>query len=254
MKQISILGINFNDFTIESINGLVSQTIESSSKEVILNHNLHSIYLFHKNPEFKRFYDKQTHIHADGMPIILWARLLGYNVSAKNRITYVDWINPLLKLSDFKGYKIFYLGGKPNTGKKAINVLEKEFSNIKFGTHHGYFNVESKEENQKIVNAINEFSPDILLVGMGMPRQELWIDRNLNSVNANVILSSGACFDYISGEARTPPRWLGNLGLEWLYRFIFEPNRLFKRYLIEPIYLIPYFFTDLISYAKIKKN
>ena len=107
----------------------------------------------------------------------------------------------------------------------------------------GYFDLESSK-NQNICDKINNFEPNILMVGMGMPRQERWILKNFDILQVNVILNCGACFDYIAGEQKTPPRILGKLGLEWFFRFLNDPNRLFRRYFIEPFYLIPLMFKD----------
>ena len=105
----------------------------------------------------------------------------------------------------------------------------------------------NSEENLRIIKKINQFSPNILMVGMGMPRQERWILNNFKQVSANAVLSSGACFDYIAGEQKTPPRFLGKIGLEWFYRLINDPKRLSRRYFVEPILLIPVVFKDIRS-------
>jgi len=78
-----------------------------------------------------------------------------------------------------------------------------------------------------------------------MPRQEKWVLRNRARLKVNAILTAGACFDYVAGAIPTPPRWMGQLGLEWLYRLVSEPRRLWRRYLVEPVYLLPYFWQDV---------
>jgi N-acetylglucosaminyldiphosphoundecaprenol N-acetyl-beta-D-mannosaminyltransferase len=92
-------------------------------------------------------------------------------------------------------------------------------------------------ENKATIDAINTYKPHILMVGMGMPRQEHWIAKNLESIQTNTILTSGACIDYVAGAIPTPPRWMGRMGLEWLYRLFSEPKRLWRRYLIEPWFI-----------------
>jgi N-acetylglucosaminyldiphosphoundecaprenol N-acetyl-beta-D-mannosaminyltransferase len=101
---------------------------------------------------------------------------------------------------------------------------------------HGYFDP-GGEENERVLRAIEAFAPDVLLVGMGMPRQEHWIMDNLDRLGSTVLLPCGASIDYVAGEIPTPPRWAGRWGLEWLYRLLAEPGRLWKRYLIEPWFL-----------------
>jgi N-acetylglucosaminyldiphosphoundecaprenol N-acetyl-beta-D-mannosaminyltransferase len=138
---------------------------------------------------------------------------------------------------------LFYLGVKPGVAERAAEILRNQYPGLQIRTRHGYF---SSEENEAVVKSINAFKPHILMVGMGMPRQEHWVVDNLNEIHANAILTSGACFDYIAGAIPTPPRWMGRVGLEWLYRLISEPRRLAKRYLIEPWALLPLAIKDLL--------
>lgn len=243
---IEILGIEIDKTSINELNFSVKASIENQEKRIIANHNLHSVYLIKKLPEIRAFWEKSCITHIDGMPLIWWGKLMGYNLSNENRITYLDWIYPLLKVANKEKWRIFYLGGKPGVAKKASAKLIEHYPNIIFSEHSGYFNIEtSSKENNQVVNKINEFNPNILMVGMGMPRQERWILNNLDNISANVILNSGACFDYIAGEQKTPPRFWGKIGLEWLYRLINDPKRLSKRYLIEPIILTPLFLKDI---------
>jgi N-acetylglucosaminyldiphosphoundecaprenol N-acetyl-beta-D-mannosaminyltransferase len=95
--------------------------------------------------------------------------------------------------------------------------------------------------NHEILTLIKEYQPHILMVGMSMPRQEHWILDNIESISANVILPSGAAIDYIAGAVPTPPRWAGKVGLEWLFRLVAEPRRLWRRYFVEPLFLLKWF-------------
>ena len=111
--------------------------------------------------------------------------------------------------------------------------LQIEVSNRYFDARRG------SAENEALVQRINAYRPDLLMVGMGMPRQEFWTQENFARLDAHVILSSnGAAFDYLAGAVPTPPRWSGRIGLEWMFRLVNEPRRLFTRYLIEPWYIL----------------
>jgi N-acetylglucosaminyldiphosphoundecaprenol N-acetyl-beta-D-mannosaminyltransferase len=106
-------------------------------------------------------------------------------------------------------------------------------------THHGHFNAErSSAENRRVLAEINDYDPDILMVGMGMPRQEIWVLENNAAISARAVYCCGALMDYVAGEIPTPPRWIGALGFEWLYRLFSEPARLWQRYLIEPWFVL----------------
>ena len=246
LEQRELLGIRCHLFTIESLNKLVQEKIAVRTRTIIANHNLHSIYLFHKNESFRAFFNLANYIHIDGMPIVYWGKIIGHKMSRENRITYLDWIYPLLNLADQNRYRIFYLGGKPGVAKSAISFLQCDYKHTVFGERNGYFDMSSSEENGAVLDEIKRFNPDILMVGMSMPRQEVWIKDNLDLLPNCVILPCGACFDYLGGKVKTPPRFLGAIGLEWLYRFLQEPERLFFRYFIEPLFLLPFLLKDLI--------
>jgi N-acetylglucosaminyldiphosphoundecaprenol N-acetyl-beta-D-mannosaminyltransferase len=98
-----------------------------------------------------------------------------------------------------------------------------------------------------VLAAIRSFRPHILMVGMGMPRQEHWILDNLDEIEVRVILTAGACMDYVAGAVPTPPRWMGRWGLEWLFRLGSDPTRLWRRYLIEPWFVFRLFIRDLLA-------
>lgn len=245
-SRFKLLGVHVDALTIEELNSKIKKIVDQASKEIVANHNLHSIYLLKKNSELEKFWKNAYLTHIDGMPLIFWGKFLGYEIDRKHRITYVDLIYPLLEVANNNNWKIFYLGSKPRVAEKAVKKISTIFGNILFKTHHGFFDkTTGSKENKEVVSAINSFNPNLLMVGMGMPRQEKWILENFKLLNANVLLNCGACFDYIAGEQKTPPRIFGKLGLEWFYRFLFNPVRLFRRYFIEPFYLIPYAIQDV---------
>jgi len=252
LKKISILGIHYHQVTIGDIHEFILNNISNKNQVVIANHNLHSIYLYKKNTYMKRFIDQAEIIHADGMPLIFWSRLMGHNVDRHHRITYVDWIYPLMKFCRENNLRVFFLGSKPGVANTGAQILRDRFPGLEIETHHGFFDASKNSfENSEIINGINSFNADILMVGMGMPRQEKWILKNKKNLNVNVFLCAGACMEYVSGVVTTPPRWIGNIGMEWFYRLIENPKRFGHRYLVEPWYLIPYAWEDIV--CKIKR-
>ncbi len=248
MDRLTLLGVKVDTLSIGELNHLVRRAINIEENILIANHNLHSIYLYHHDEEMKAFYQKADYIHIDGMPLVIWGRLLGYPLKRDQRVTYVDWIHPLMKMAESEGFRVFYLGGKPGVAARAAEILCARYPALQIQTYHGYF---TEEENNVVLNKIRDFQPHILMVGMGMPRQEHWVVDNLENITANVILTSGACFDYIAGVIPTPPRWMGRLGLEWLYRLFSEPRRLAKRYLLEPWALLPLAINDILEKLRV---
>jgi N-acetylglucosaminyldiphosphoundecaprenol N-acetyl-beta-D-mannosaminyltransferase len=236
------LGIQVNALTINALNLLIEQAINDQKHWIIGNHNLHSMYLYHKDLKMRNFYKIVNYVHVDGMILVLIANLFGFPLQRKHRVTYVDWTPHLIATAAEKSWRIFYLGGKPGVAEKGAQILRHKFPALKLETADGYFTTAPESpENQAILSAIQAFQPNILMVGMSMPRQEHWILDNLVHLNANIILPAGAALDYVAGAIPTPPRWAGRLGLEWLFRLVAEPKRLWQRYLIEPLFLLRWF-------------
>jgi N-acetylglucosaminyldiphosphoundecaprenol N-acetyl-beta-D-mannosaminyltransferase len=137
------------------------------------------------------------------------------------------------------GGKIFYLGASDYTLSLIKNRVQKEFPLIKVKLYSPPFRSEfSKEENTTMIDAINEFDPDVLFVGMTAPKQEKWVHLNKKRINAKVICSIGAVFDFYAGTVKRPSDLWINLGLEWLPRFLKEPRRLWRRNLVStPLFI-----------------
>ena len=183
----------------------------------------------------KAFYAKADYVRADGMALVFMGKFLGFPLERKHRVTYADWIWSLMDKAEQQNWRVLYLGSKPGVAQKGASVLQSKYPNLQIATIHGYFDRSlNSSENQAVLEQINAYQPHVLMVGMGMPRQEQWILENIDRIHTNAILPSGACIDYVAGEVATPPRWTGKVGLEWLYRLLTEPKRLWKRYLLEP--------------------
>ena len=248
-----MLGSEFDVLTLSQLCELVSDSVQSGTRRIIANHNLHSLYLFHHDLEMRNFYSKAHTIHFDGMSLIYLARVLGYPVRREHRITYIDLVWPLMAEGARQEWRVFYLGGKPGVAEKAAQRLRQAFPGLELKTHHGYFEREG-QENTDVLEMIRCFKPNVLMVGMGMPLQEHWVLENFARIDSNAILTAGACFDYIAGVTLTPPRWLGRIGLEWLFRLISEPGRLWKRYLLEPWYVLGLVFRQLARQKFLRKG
>jgi N-acetylglucosaminyldiphosphoundecaprenol N-acetyl-beta-D-mannosaminyltransferase len=185
-------------------------------------------------------------IEVDSMPLLLWGKLMGQPVSRGYRCTYLCWRNMFWRMADRYQWRVFYLGGKPGVAETAAQALRREAPGAVIQTRDGYFDISAGSvENAAVVAQINAFRPDVLFVGMGMPLQEIWIERNYQALLTGVVLPIGAAFDYEAGVQHAPPRWTGSLGVEWAFRFASDPPRLFRRYFIEPWSLIPLALKDV---------
>jgi N-acetylglucosaminyldiphosphoundecaprenol N-acetyl-beta-D-mannosaminyltransferase len=236
--EARFLGIRVHLKTSPELLALVASTVEAGAQAVVANHNLHSVYLFHSQPVLREFYAKAEWTHVDGMPIISLARLFGYPAAREQRVTYVDFFPLLIQMAIAQGWRVFYLGSAPGVADRGASILRAKYPGLQMRTRDGYFDAENDcAENESVLRAITTYRPHLLFVGMGMPRQELWIHCNRDRLSANVILPVGAVMDYIAGAVPTPPRWAGRMGLEWAFRLAAEPTRLWRRYLVEPWFL-----------------
>ena len=220
----------FNTFTNlrnkqEFISAIV-ESIKSNKKKTFFGHNSQSIYLIKKNELFASAINKFDFTFADGLSISIAAKIL-LNQRIK-KIALHQIFNPDIKnLFTEKNYSIFCLG----TTDKVLNKFKEKYSDLNIvGLRNGYF--DKTIESELVIAEINKTKPNILLVGMGMPLAEIWIQNNIDKLNANCIISVGGAFDNLSGEKKIAPKYVSNIGLEWLYRLIQEPIRLTPRYLV----------------------
>ncbi|AFY87638.1 WecB/TagA/CpsF family glycosyltransferase [Chroococcidiopsis thermalis] len=239
IQSLKLLGITVNALSMPQLNALIANAINLNKHWIIANHNMHSIYLYHHDAKMRAFYAKADYTHVDGMALVLMGQFLGLPLKREHRVTYADWIEPLITEAAYQGWRVFYLGSKPGVAEQGAKSLKDKFPNLQIATGDGYFDAQlNSSENCDRLATINAYQPHILMVGMSMPRQEHWILDNLEHLCVNVILPSGAAIDYIAGTVPTPPRWSGKWGLEWLFRLVAEPGRLWQRYLVEPWLLL----------------
>jgi N-acetylglucosaminyldiphosphoundecaprenol N-acetyl-beta-D-mannosaminyltransferase len=169
----------------------------------------------------------------------LAARINGHHPPARS--TWADFGWPLLELCCRNKFKVFFFGCAPGIAEQAkIAALERyPLLNI-VGVEHGFIDWKNQNsmDNTRLIDSINQSGADILIIGLGMPRQEQWILDQRKRLNVKVIMTGGAVFNYLSGKERRAPAWMLNAGLEWLFRFALEPRRLFRRYIIgNPLFL-----------------
>jgi N-acetylglucosaminyldiphosphoundecaprenol N-acetyl-beta-D-mannosaminyltransferase len=244
VRRVALLGVQVDIVAIDELNRFTREAVRTERHVVIANHNLHSVYLFHRNARMRAYYEMADVIHFDGMSLVLWGKVMGTGLRREHRVSYLDWIASLLAMADREGWRIFILGGKQEVTAVAAARIAAAFPHLSVRFHHGHFDM-AGAENGRVLERINRDRPQLLFLGMGMPRQEEWILNNRHAVDCNVIFQAGACFDYLAGAVYAPPRWTGRIGLEWLIRLCTSPRRVYKRYLWEPWFLLPRCIADL---------
>jgi N-acetylglucosaminyldiphosphoundecaprenol N-acetyl-beta-D-mannosaminyltransferase len=227
-----ILGFKITPMTIARILQLIDDNGVNRTTCIIGSQNLHGIYKYFTDEAFPELHE-HAYVRIDGMPLIWLARLHGLKVRREHRAALIDCFPELLSLAARKGWRIFYLGGRPDVLHNGRQKLHAAYPGLQFEGHHGFF-ASSGAENQAVIDQINAYQPHVLMVGMGMGRQERWILDNRQSLRTNCIWTCGALLEYFAGTVATSPRWLGQIGLEWVYRFGTNPRRFAWRYLVEP--------------------
>ena len=189
--------------------------------------------------ELLEIYRNANLVLTDGKPLLWIAKL--YKTPIKEKVSGSDLFPEICKLAAQKGYRIFFLGAAEGVAKKAAQRLQKKHIGLQVvGTYSPPFGFEKdKEEIQKILHMIHEANPHILIMGLGTPKQEKFIYRYREEFGVPFSIGLGASLDFEAGNVRRSPKWMSNMGLEWLYRMVQDPKRLIKRYLIDMIKIIP---------------
>lgn len=237
-ERYRFLGITVDAVTSNQLVQSAAAAIKENRHQLLFgNHNLHSLYLASKDELLREFYNKCHLTHIDGMSLIALGKILGAPLERCHRTTYLDWIELFLKQAELQGWRLFIIGGTSDFATTLPRRLKEKFPGLQLRTNDGFF---PAEKNADLYRQIEEFAPHVVMVGMGMPRQEYWIMDALPHLDVNLIFNCGAAFEYLAGEKYRPPRWAGRMGIEWLFRMASEPRRLAARYLIEPFHLLPH--------------
>jgi len=227
-QKVSILGFEISKIRMKEVLDKIEKFLEDGKTHTIVLLNPYLLLEARKYPEYAEYIKNADLVTADGFGLLLAARFFGD--SFPERVTGTDLMPLLGKLCQEKKYRMFFLGGKPGIAEKAKEKFERHFQGINIvGTHHGYFSV---EEEPKIVNNINMKKSDILIVCMGAYKQEMFIKRHIHELNIPLCFGNGAAFDFVAGRFKRAPGWMQRIGIEWVWRLLLEPQRLWKRYLI----------------------
>jgi len=242
--RICVAGVPVDVIGEEEIVEILDRAVSTRNQVVLANMNVHGLYCALQSSTMLRLLqDEKTIVHIDGTPILWLAKMLGTAVPPKARNAHIDLIPNLLRRCRDMGWRVAIVGSDAEGARENKRVFSCMVPGLEIETFDGMFEIgraaghETPREAQ-IVEALVEFKPHLLLVGMGMPRQEEWIAKIYGRTGAAVIMPVGGFTDYFTGRTRMAPRFLGPLGLEWAYRLVSEPKRLWFRYMVEPFLLV----------------
>ena len=229
-KRGCFLGLPLDVVTMEEATRMIDEFVcgwNGAPPKAAFTLNAQAVHLALRDPDFARLLQQADQIVADGMSIVWGARFLGHPVP--ERICTTDFVKPVARLCAEKGYSLYLLGGTTEVVQAAGAALQNEFLDLKIcGTHHGYFD---REQNKEVVRDINEKAPSIVFVGRGRPRDEQWVIENKNRLRVPVCMTCGGLYKFLTGTEGRAPQWMRDAGLEWAYRLILDPRRMWKRYL-----------------------
>jgi N-acetylglucosaminyldiphosphoundecaprenol N-acetyl-beta-D-mannosaminyltransferase len=227
-NYINILGLKINLADFNSITALISEAIHKKNRIKINYVNAYSIVIANKNKAFKNSLLNTNIVHADGTGIWL-ARKILFKDRLIKRFNWTDCGYDFLKLCEEKQWTIFFLGSTDDIQIKAKKNLKEKYPALKLeGSFNGYGDLNRKS----LIEEINKLNVDILYVGLGTPKQEIWINENFSKLNCKVIQAVGDLFSLFAEEKVRGPKIFQKIGLEWLFRLIRHPGKYFHRYVI----------------------
>ena len=237
LPQRSLLGFFAHPGTLAEYLDYTRTAVQNAERRTVLYHNLHSLYSYFTDARLREHYQGTT-VLVDGMPVIWLMQLFGMPVNREFRITYVDFIMPLMQLARDNDWTVFHVGQEAQIQGRALEIVRENCPGITIQGHDGYFDQRANcTESLAVIEQINAAGSKIVLVGFGAPNQEAWLHAHRHLINAPIVFTCGACMEYVAGAVKTPPRWMGRLGLEWSFRLLENPRRFAFRYLVEPVLL-----------------
>ncbi|MCR3955986.1 MAG: WecB/TagA/CpsF family glycosyltransferase [Gudongella sp.] len=239
--KVDIFGVEIQNTTLSELVGELEKALENQSFCKVFTPNTEIVMAAKRSDRLKRELNKGTYVIPDGIGLIHGAKIRG--ISLKERVTGYDTSMELLRIANQNGYGLYLLGGKEGIAEEARKKLQKDYPGIRItGCHHGYFKGSHTgdgvtSEEQAIINEIKDSPTDILFVGFGFPRQEIWINTHGENLGVHVAIGNGGVIDILAGQAKRAPDIFIRLGLEWLYRLVTNPSRI-KRQAVLPLFLV----------------
>ena len=237
IKKYSIISTNVSSINYEQSSNLITENARFRNPYKVTALAVHGLMesFFSRNLNYSL--NKFDLVLPDGQPL-KWILNLFYKQNLIDRVSGPDLTNRLINFSEKNNFKILFYGSKDSTLKKIKSNLKKSNPQLtKVDFIASKFKKVTQEEQKKIALEIESLKPNIVFVGLGCPRQEYWVTENSKYINCPVI-SVGAAFDYLAGNLKRAPKIMQKLGLEWFFRFIQEPRRLFYRYIILNSYFL----------------
>lgn len=233
MARMKFMNTEIDNLTMQETLQAINQLIQENKSAYVVTPNVDHIVQLETNRELQDVYKNAALILTDGKPLLWIANW--YGTPIKEKISGSDLFPLLCNMAAAKGYKMFFLGAAEGVAKRAAENLTMKYKGLQVvGTYSPPFGFENnKNEMDKIKNMIKASKPDILIVGLGCPKQEKFMYHHCKELGVPISFGLGASFDFEAGNIKRAPRWMANHGLEWLFRITQDPKRMAKRYLVD---------------------
>lgn len=230
MRYCEILKTNINVTSMPDTLAYIEGQIDALRGRYICVSNVHTTVMSYENERYRVVQNSAAMALPDGAPLSRYSRLRGF--ADAQRVTGPDLMTELFRVSGQKGYRHFFYGATQQTLDDMRRALRRDYPDMAIaGMYAPPFRPLTEQEDQEVVARINDARPDFIWVGLGAPKQEEWMYGHQGRLNA-VSVGVGAGFDYVAGHIRRAPRVMQALCLEWLYRLVQDPRRLWKRYVV----------------------
>lgn len=238
MTRMRLMNTEIDNLTMDETLNAIDSLIKEDNCSYVVTPNVDHIVQLEKDEELKRVYENASLILTDGKPLIWISNW--YKTPIKEKISGSDLFPRVCELAAKKGYTMYLLGAAEGVADKAAKNLMDKYKGLNIvGTYSPPFGFEKdKVELKKIERQIQEVHPDILIVGLGCPKQEKYMYHHCKELDVPISFGLGASIDFEAGNIKRAPRWMSEHGLEWLYRITQDPKRLAKRYLVDDMKII----------------
>ena len=226
---IAILGVPFDNVTTADTLDLISKMVASRQPHYLVTANVDFVVQALGDLELRRILFDAHLVVADGMPLVWASRWLGNPLP--ERVTGSGMTPLLLAQAAARGWRVFFLGGSEQSVARAAANTRAKHPNLQLvGAYSPPFKPLIEMEHEDILRRLREARPDLLLVAFGCPKQEKWLNMNFRAAGVPVAIGVGATIDFLAGTMKRAPAWMQKTGLEWIFRLLQEPRRLFRRY------------------------
>lgn len=225
-KKVNLFGTDIDCLTMEETIQVVDKIIQDRTPRQHVVVNALKFAMMSSNPELKNIVNSCDIISADGLPVVWASRILAQPLPT--RVAGVDLFQNLVRFCSQKGYRPFFFGAREEIAIKTVENFKEKYPSLKVaGYRNGYF---SQEEESQVSEMIRKSRADILFVGISSPIKEIFLSKWMNYMQIPFCMGVGGSFDIIAGKTKRAPEWMQEAGLEWFYRVLQEPQRMWKRY------------------------